>query len=715
MKAKPEDREVLADIDEIFKQDFDSSQIIRERSWFRNILFYLGEQWISWFEEIGTFGARFAFNPNEPMPVSNIIRDHVRSMKALILNKKYATRVWPNSEEQKDKDAAELGVMILKWLDSLLCNEVEDIKEFIALWVCLSGNGFARTYADMDTGVYVTGADEKIIPRGDIAVECIIPFNVVVPILGSTLRRKSYVGIKGLKEKEWVEDTFKVIVPGADSSEMIEYEKQLMVLVANVSPWKGRGLDVGIESTLKTSEYILFKEVEYRPTNTYPKGRYVASAGGVICKNEIEMPIKVSSDGDWEYTITDFKYNHTPGSFWATPSVDDLIGPQKTINEVDKALASNRKDVGRPYVLTPQDLVLTRLSKAGSSFLQMKYDPMSSAGLKPEVHPGTPYPQQILEERKINVNVAQDASGDPKNILRGQSPHSGASGVMVDILRESAEMSHTPDIERFYRSWNRVKCKQLIVARDLFTETRLLKVAGEGNNVIVKAFKGADLFNNTDVRLELDSGVSSTRAGQNEFVMKLIQNKFFGDVSANPKMQYEIMRRFGMSWIPVERSIHEEEANRENGMIANASDTDIHVDFSITNPAKIDPKTGKPTPVSIPVLDGIFYARFDPAVGEPVVLSHDPYYKYGDHRIHFDSHVKIILSKEFKAWPKANQTVLINHTDIHKMELDAQEQKAMENMQQMAQLKGEAIKKLPEPPRTGTVARDVEPGPLPMG
>ena len=150
----PEDK-IHADIAEIFRADagiLEPSKTIREIVWFRNILFYLGEQWIAWFAESNTFGARFRLNFNEPTPVSNIIRDYVRSMKALIINKKYATRVWPNSTEQKDKDAAELGVKVLKWLESLQCNETDDIKEVVALWMLLTGNAFVRTYANMDNG-----------------------------------------------------------------------------------------------------------------------------------------------------------------------------------------------------------------------------------------------------------------------------------------------------------------------------------------------------------------------------------------------------------------------------------------------------------------------------------------------------------------------------------------------------------------------------------
>ena len=102
----PED-EARAEIAEIFRADagiLEPSKTIREITAFRNILFYLGEQWIAWFAETNSFGARFKLNFSEPTPVSNIIRDYVRSMKALILNKKYATRVWPNSSEQKDKE-----------------------------------------------------------------------------------------------------------------------------------------------------------------------------------------------------------------------------------------------------------------------------------------------------------------------------------------------------------------------------------------------------------------------------------------------------------------------------------------------------------------------------------------------------------------------------------------------------------------------------------
>ncbi|MDP2646633.1 MAG: hypothetical protein U1C57_01930 [Candidatus Doudnabacteria bacterium] len=670
-----EDGKILQDFDHIFRTTPDVSERIREVTWFRNILFFLGEQWVSWLTDANTFGARGRANPNDPVTVANNIRDYVRSMKALILNKQYIPRIWPNSEEQKDKDAADLGAKVLKWLASLQCNALEDVKENIALWMILTGNGFGRTYAGKDTGNYILDAKGNSIIRGDVVDESIIPFNVHVPTLGDTLRKKAYVGIKGLKETEWIEDIFKVILKtGNENAFPSAIESQLMTLVANVSPWKGRSLEGGGGLTnLDNTKLTLFKEVEYRPTLKYPKGRYIAVAGGQVLINKEEMPIKVTEDGDWEYTVTEFKYNHTPGSFWATSGIDDLISPQITINEVDQALMTNRKDLGRPFVLTPMDLILRRKSNEGQNFLSMEWDPLLSNGQKPEVVRGTPYPEQILKEREINTETIQNAAGDPKNILRGKTPTKQASGVLVDILRESAELGHTPDIERFYRSWNRMNKKQLMVAQELFTETRLLKIAGEGSEIIIRGFKGSDLRNNTDVRLEKDSGVSTTRAGQNQFIMDLVSNNFFGVISEQPKVQYELMRRFGMSWIPVETSVHEERAGMENSVIGEATQNNI-----IAN----KDNNGQIVAISLP---GIFTVAGTPQTGEEEVTGNDPYFKYDDHKVHYDSHTNVILSCGFKAWPPENQMILINHTDVHHFQVVQAQQAAM---QQQMMLEG---------------------------
>jgi hypothetical protein len=81
--------------DELFNDHNQIQMQIMHRVWFRNILYYLGEQWFEWVRGQNTF-RRLMPSPYLPTPVANIIRDFVRSIKALILNKDYTVSIWPN-------------------------------------------------------------------------------------------------------------------------------------------------------------------------------------------------------------------------------------------------------------------------------------------------------------------------------------------------------------------------------------------------------------------------------------------------------------------------------------------------------------------------------------------------------------------------------------------------------------------------------------------
>src|SRR3972149_2822153 len=152
---KMDDAYITAQFETIFNTNrTNHPRLIQEMSWFRNILYYLGEQWIAWFRESGTFGRRYELTGTVPTPVSNVIRDYARAMKALLLNKSYTVRVWPNSNEARDKDGAKLSEDVLRYLDVEDDDLAEEIKEWTALWMVLTGNGLIRTYPEVDDGIY---------------------------------------------------------------------------------------------------------------------------------------------------------------------------------------------------------------------------------------------------------------------------------------------------------------------------------------------------------------------------------------------------------------------------------------------------------------------------------------------------------------------------------------------------------------------------------
>ncbi len=634
-----------------------------ERIWFRNILYYIGEQWIVWGEG-NTFEYMYGYASGVPTPVSDIIKDHVRSMKALIMNKKFRVGVVPNSMEMKDRDSAKLSTMICDDLYRRNDFEEKDMQELCAMMMVLTGNGFIRTFPNPNSGKYVIDKDgNPVVGKGDIATVARMPFDIYTPDAGIMLRDKTKVGIRTLTSKEWVEDTYKKkLKVSSDSRHLADYQRQLAVLVANVSPWKAAGLEASLQSF--SEDDVVIEEIEYRPTMEYPKGRHIARCCGEELFDKKELPVPVGKDGSWEYSITHFQYNYNPGSFWASGGVDPLISPQDTINRIDQAAENNRETLGRPFVLTPSELTLRRLSKRGSRLLAIEYDAQSSRNMKPEIHPGTAMPDQMFTDRQNRLLAAQDAGGNPKNVLRGGTPFAGAAGIALETLRESAELSHTPDVDRYFRRWGGVKRKQLIIAQKLYTETRILRIPGAGNNVLVRSFRGSDIHNNTDVNIEMTSGLASTQSGRTSLLMDTIQYGLWNDQMVRPDLRRQVLTLLELGGVEETTNIHMERAEYENSILVHEENPEGIALVKQESGTKIEDVDGK---------------ELTSAANES-----DPVFRLDNHSIHMEVHDRLIFSREFSSLSRDKQENIIGHRDLHATML-AQQQESQSMLDNFAE------------------------------
>jgi hypothetical protein len=643
LTGKNNEKELVSGISQLFDTaQNDYTRAMQERIWFRNVLYYLGEQYLEYSKSLQTFRRRL-LPDYVPTPVSNEIREYVRTVKSMLLQQKHIVTVAPNTNEREDIKAAELARQLLEWMDLANDGEFQDEKEKVALALPLFGVGFMRAFPWMDNDSWVFDKDGNLITTGEVGCENIIPFQVFVDQLGDRLNKKRWIGIQSLKSKEWVEDTFKVKITSADSKST-DYFRRLMKIVGQVSPWKGANIDTASYS-VDDDSLVLFREVELKPTLKHPNGRYIITCGDKHIKTYERLPV-ATDQGKWNYSITDFHFDYIPGCFWSDAGVNNLISPQNTINEIDQALAINRKGVARPTLFIPGEIALKKIDHTGSvgpGMLALSYDPLLSGGQKPSIEQGTPLPQQILEERNIQRRTMQDVSGDPKNILRGESPGAKASGIMVDILRETAERGHYPDIERFTRSTARVNKKRLLLAQEIMTEERVLKIAGRGNSWKVRRFKASDLRNNTDVRMELDSGLASTNAGRMDLLLNFADRGFFGDPAQNPALRDEALRRAGLAGFTSQEDPDARRADFENAKLGVGDYRGIFL-------AAPNPQTG----------------LIDP---DSEVMENDPYFKYDNHDAHYEIHRKFILSDEFSELDQKAQIIAIHHTDAHHREI----------------------------------------------
>lgn len=654
---KGKDKRLIAQtVNDFFDTNLDYSRQVLERIWWRNILYYIGEQWIEYVRTQQTFRRR-QIPFYIPTPVSNEIRAHVNSMKALLLSQKMVPRIWPNTQEKEDIEAAELGQKLIVFMESINDYEIDFEKEKCALWKILCGTSFMRTIPEIEGGKIYFEDGENQFTTGEVITEAVVPFNVYMDNNGDSLRKKNWIGIKTLKNREWVEDTFKVKIQKEETVSMTsDYQRRLMKLVSAVSPWKGQGLDTTIVGDID-EDWVVYKEIELKPTKHDTNGRYIVVCGDQVLQNVPRMPIKAEND-KWYYSITDFHYYYVPGRFWSDTAVSDLISSQNTINEIDQTVAIARKGISRPRLILPGDVGLKKLNEGGQGFLGVVYNPLLSGGKEPRFENGTPLLPQIFQERDIQKSQIQDVAGDPRNILRGQPPSAQSSGIQIDILRETAERGHAPDIDRYHKSMSSVYKKRLLIAKEIYTEDRMIKVAGRGNSIEVTKFKSSDLRGNTDVRLELDSGLLATKAGQTDVMMKMISSGFFSDIGIEPSLKEEIFRRLGMTSFTDEIDMDVERAEKENAAI----------------------EAGE--------FDGIFLLDPNPETGaidaDSEVMMLDEKFKYDKHIVHYDIHRKAILSSRFGEWPEESKTVAYNHADAHNIMIQAAQEEMMMQQERMA-------------------------------
>jgi len=183
--------------------------------------------------------------------------------------------------------------------------------------------------------------------------------------------------------------------------------------------------------------------------------------------------------------------------------------------------------------------------------------------------------------------------------------------------------------------------KRLIVASEVYTDKRIIKIGGRGRKLEIFAFRASDLRGNTDVRLELDSGISTTRAGKTTLLMQLADKGFLGPVAVNPELRQEFLSRLGLSGYTAQTNVDIERAEQENAAVSLGRPQRLFI---------IDPEsTGED--------------------GSPEVANMDPLFKYDDHQIHFVVHRRFILSGQFEDLKQDAQAILLAHTDAHQTAL----------------------------------------------
>lgn len=587
-----EDLDVLAEKIETFYKNDGSIKTKLTYNWDRNHRFLDGDQWLVFDgdpESGGIWRRLTVSRANEyiPRPVTNLIYDGYQTLKSYLIKNKPRSQVKPNTQQFKDRQAAKIAELVLETNWERLKEQAN--YEYAAACLITYGTVFKKSYIDNsalqiakvpvmvqrpkidpNTGMQI-GSEEvqdidletgelkyDEIPLGDVNTEVVEPYRIAIDPNANDMHKIRWIMeysivptslVKELYDKK--EEGYTGRVNELTSEESLSGSLQRFHELKNSSGVRHQnsldalaGKDSGSEKVLNS---VVLKEYYERPSQKYPKGRYIVVANHIPLYVG-DSPYEGSEQGDW-HPYSECRWEIVPGRFWGKSPLDAAVEIQKRINSIDAVLVLTRKTMAIPQKLIPLTVGVEPGQWTGRPGQEIRYRPDGS-GARPETIPPAGVDATVFQERAIAVQDFKNVMGN-MDILKGDRPPGVTSGSAINLLQELGTGKLYPVLDRWKKFVENDQKKQLKIVSKLYKEPResfirMLKSKNtELSEEAISQFIGTDLYDNANVIIESGSIVPKLLAAKEAKLQEAAQAGVL-DLT-NPSNRIEYLRQMGIS------------------------------------------------------------------------------------------------------------------------------------------------------------------------
>ena len=519
-----------------------------EREWYRNVLFYIGQQWIIY--EEGARRWRVRNIPHWiPTPVTNRLAATVNVIRSSVAQVTPAFEAVPTQEDERSVLTANAAD---KYLDVIMVESgFRGARRRMASWITLTGNGFLLTEFDTgpDTGTaFVPGVEctncgalmkpQEIpedmkcpkcgsneltesaasgvnVPQGRIRVTARSPFEIYVDNNIPELDDQTAVLIveqRGLDGVKWAYgEKAKDVEPDNLSDQSLNYLSSLAYMTGSGGGYAGgRGGEDSQETVTLFRLYL-------KTSEEYPEGAYIVMSGDQRILEQVEpYPFRFKTTQRPFFPLTHVRYDDVPGRFWAKTPVDDLIPKQRQRNEVESLYQTILMKCANPIWLIPTSSNPSPIT--GDPSL-VRYTPVG--GQKPERVQGVEAPNSVVAFIQM-IDQDFEEIANTFAVMKGKQPGSvrAASAIQMLVERGFGRYGSVFDnMEEAYQQWGVVA---LEIWRQKAVFPRVQAIAKEAGAWQFMEFLGADI-GDVDIRVEAGSTRPKSAAGRQMLLNQLFQ------------------------------------------------------------------------------------------------------------------------------------------------------------------------------------------------
>lgn len=604
-----------------------------EKQWYINLAFYFGKQNV----QPQTAGAQWRlWTPPAPYyrsrPVVNRIRPLLRTEMSKLTSEKPSASIVPASSEDQDIYAAQAGEQI--WNSLYREKNLHAIIRRAVFWTCTTGNGFIKSYWDEDK------TDVKSDAPGDIEYCAETPFHIFVPDLRcEDIEYQPYIIHAQVKNAEQLSQFYKTDIRTDNQNSSVIDDSFLSVM--------------GIKEKDKQNNVIVL-EVWVKPgyLKLLPNGGMFAVVNDRILYGYEGYPYMHG-----EYPVA--KLSHIPtGKFYADSTINDLIPLQREYNRVRGQIIEAKNRMSKPQLAAEIGSIDPTKMTAEPGQIVF-YKPGFQA---PQPIPVQQLPQYVLEEQDRIVADMNEISGQHE-VSRGQAPSGVTAATAISYLQEQDETKLSATYDSLEEGIEKVARHTLFYVHQYWDMPRTVKVVGVDGSFDALTFKGSDLHNNTDIRVEGGSSLPTSKAAKQALIMDLMTAGFI-----EPNKGLEVMEIGGINKIYEHIQSDVRQAQRENLRMAkvNSELMDRHYMEQVQKAVE----SGEEMILQDPETQDFVVPGIDPDTGEEAMVPFTPplivpVNSWDEHRIHIETHNKYRKGQAYEQLTEEAKELFEEHVNQH--------------------------------------------------
>ena len=613
-------------------KDCDKLRWSFERLWFRSVLYYLGNQWLTWDARSRRWREK-KLRKWVPKPVTNRYASTVDTICAAIQSTKVLPSCWPATQDPEDQGAANVADRVIDVIAQEMKSERARGK--IAKWMTLCGDAFAFIYYDKEDatlgktkianlscmecgaqgqpvefeqacpqcgsqadpmpakdtlGLPIMGAEEY--PIGRMACDILSPLEVYLnlDIVDMSKQQKFTVArsysIQQVKA-QYGEKAANIAPDTASATRTAQYFMEALAFSTEDSGYNLTGAS-------HRDRVTLFTHIEM-PSDDYPDGLQI-----VMAADETMLALGPSehfeelAGGLKQYylPLVKFGYEQVPGRLYSKTPAYDLIPKQDQLNRLEALIEmSVMKGVYVNWLLPTGSSIAETSGEPG---VKIRYTPTGTGGHKPEVITTQPFPP-ILLEWKTQIQSDFEELGGTFDALKGNTPRGVSAGYAIQLLTERSYGRFASVFAEWELSWIDYYAMGLKMFRTYATEPRLRKIKGASGGWEIEAFKNSSLKGNVDLKVEGSASKPRSKLAEQALVESMAK---LGVIDTqDPEQRLQIAQLFGMSNI---LGVHDDDVRFAAGewekLLAWEPSVDPLTGLPVLDPNNLDPKTGEPSP-----------------------------------------------------------------------------------------------------------------------